>query len=119
VPELWTLGHIVNETHFSFFTVADSETGSRGILFSRRRSDVILGSIFRDSRQEWSGIDFWFVGFSVLSATPKASLMIDFLVMTMTWPNTALEPTASPPLAEAFARFGACRFSRRGSAFGR
>jgi len=31
-------------------------------------------------------------------------------------PNTALEPTASPPLAEAFARFGACRLSRRGSA---
>jgi hypothetical protein len=32
---------------------------------------------------------------------------------------TALEPTASPPSAEAFARFGACRFSRRGSALGR
>ena len=36
-----------------------------------------------------------------------------------TWPNTAPEPTASPPLAEAFARFGACRFSRRGSALDR
>ena len=34
-------------------------------------------------------------------------------------PNTALEPTASPPLAWAFARFGACRFSRRGSALDR
>jgi hypothetical protein len=32
------------------------------------------------------------------------------------WPNTMLEPTASMPLAGAFARLGACRFSRRGSA---
>jgi len=34
-------------------------------------------------------------------------------------PNTALEPTASPPLIEASARFGACRSSRRGSALDR
>ena len=34
-------------------------------------------------------------------------------------PNTALEPTASPPSAEAFARSRACRFSRRGSALER
>ena len=33
--------------------------------------------------------------------------------------NTALEPTASAPLAESFARFGACRSSRRGSALER
>ena len=103
MAQLSTLGHIADETHFPSFTVADSETGSRGILFSRWRSDVILDSSFRNSRQEWSGIDFWFVGFSVLSATPKDSLMIDFLVMTMTWPNKSPEPTAVGAVSSAIA----------------
>jgi hypothetical protein len=39
--------------------------------------------------------------------------------ITTMWPNTALEPTASPPLAEAHANFHACSHSRRGSALER
>jgi hypothetical protein len=34
------------------------------------------------------------------------------------WPNTALEPTASPASIEALSQSGACMFSGRGSAFG-
>ena len=34
----------------------------------------------------------------------------------MIWPNTALEPTASPPMAETLSQFNACDSSRRGSA---
>src|ERR1019366_2509966 len=48
-----------------------------------------------------------------------ASSDLSHFEVESTPPNNALEPTASAPLAEAFARFGACRFSRRGSALDR